>query len=295
MTPLWFGHLESTSGQWFDYPLFGHSAVGVKGIYGCTVVIIVSEKGAYISHIWENPVFVDQDFNPTDDNLFMTNTFNSLRDGTTYAQSVTALIGTDQNPGVLNALYAPKIFVLTPFTTHWDWQKFGISTPLRYQSRAEDLAQKLADILPGSGGNAITVGYKRTSWQASSQEPGIAGRAILEVDPFQMWLTTPWDLSSAGLQVGRWRLWVEDQLITYQDFWLPQTTDRWTRDQQGDTEYTSPYGRCTGSFSIIGSDSSSEETPIESRRVETFQIITSPAQSLTPHSSLSASVSLFSH
>ncbi|KAJ6132371.1 hypothetical protein N7471_007586 [Penicillium samsonianum] len=224
LAPIWIDQLGLVSAQWFDYPSFGHSAVGVKGIYGCTAVIIASEKGVYISHIWESPVFVDQAFNPTDDSFFTINAFNSLRDGTVYAQSVTDLIGTDQNPGVLNAIYAPKIFVLTPFATDWDRRNFGISTTLRYQTRAQELAQKVASIVPGAGGNGIILGYTRTSRQASSQEPGIAGRAILEIDPSYTRLTTPYDSKSTGLQIGRWRLWVEDQLITYQDFWLPRIT-----------------------------------------------------------------------
>ncbi|KAJ5512584.1 hypothetical protein N7463_002136 [Penicillium fimorum] len=95
---------------------------------------------------------------------------------------------------------------------------------LLYQARAEELVQKIANVVPGSGGDDIILGYTRMSWQASSQEPGIAGRAILEIDPFYTWLTTPYDPKTAGLQVGRWRLWVEDQLNTYQDFWLPCTT-----------------------------------------------------------------------
>ncbi|KAJ5534177.1 hypothetical protein N7527_000431 [Penicillium freii] len=222
--PIWIEQLGTVSAQWFDYPSFGPSAVGVKGIYGCTAVIIASEKGVYIAHIWESPVFVDQAFNPTDDDLFMITAFNSLRDGTVYAQSVTGLIGTDQKPGVLNAIYAPKVFVLTPFATEWDRRNFGIFTTLRYQTRAQELAQKIASIVPGSGGNGITLGYTRTSRQASSQEPGIAGRAILEIDPSYTWLTTPYDSKFIGLQIGRWRLWVEDQLITYQDFWLPHVT-----------------------------------------------------------------------
>ncbi|KGO73506.1 hypothetical protein PITC_044250 [Penicillium italicum] len=224
LAPTWIDQIGLVSAQWFDYPLFGHSAVGVKGIYGCTAVIIASEKGVYISHIWESPVFVDQAFNPTDDNFFTITAFNSLRDGTMYAQSVSSLIGTHQNPGVLNSIYAPKVFILTPFTTDWDRRKFGISTTLRYQMRAEELAQKIATIVPGSGGKGTILGYTRTSRQASSQEPGIAGRAILEIDPSYTWLTTAYDSKSAGLQIGRWRLWVEDQLITYQDFWLPHIT-----------------------------------------------------------------------
>ncbi|CAG8124452.1 unnamed protein product [Penicillium nalgiovense] len=224
LAPIWISQFGPVSAQWFEYPSSSPSAVGVKGIYGCTAVIIASEKGVYIAHIWENPVCVDYDFNPTDDKSFTINAFHSLRDGTEYAQSVTGLIGTDQNPGVLNAIYAPKVFVLTPFTTDWDRQNFGISTPLRYQTRVQELVKKIASIVPGSGGNGIVLGYTRTSRQAASQEPGIAGRAILEIDPSYVRLTTPYDSKSTGLQIGRWRLWVEDQLITYQDFWLPHIT-----------------------------------------------------------------------
>ncbi|KAJ5470417.1 hypothetical protein N7530_007774 [Penicillium desertorum] len=227
LAPIWINQLGPVSAQWFEYPSSVPSAVGVKGVYGCTAVLVASEKGVYIAHIWENPVFVDHDFNPTDDNSFTINAFNSLRDKTEYAQSVTGLIGTDQNPGVLNAIYAPKVFVLTPFATDWDRQNFGISTTLRYQTRVQELAQKIANIVPGSGGNGVILGYTRTSRQASSQEPGIAGRAILEIDPSYARLTTPYNSKSTGLQIGRWRLWVEDQLITYQDFWLPHITLPW--------------------------------------------------------------------
>ncbi|KAJ5199084.1 hypothetical protein N7491_000353 [Penicillium cf. griseofulvum] len=150
--------------------------------------------------------------------------FNSLRDGTVYAQSVTELIGTDHNPGILNAIYAPKVFVLTPFATDWDRRNCGISTTLRYQKHAEELAQNIAGIVPGSGGNGVILGYTRTSWRASSQEPGIAGRANLEIDPYYTRLTTPYDSKSSGLQIGCWRLWVLGQLSTYQDFWLPDIT-----------------------------------------------------------------------
>jgi hypothetical protein len=217
----WIEQPGSTSGQWFDFSSFGHYSIGVKGIYGCTVVIIVSEKGVYISHIWEKPVFIDEYCIPTDDDWFKEHTLEALRDGTIYAQSVTSLIGTDLNPGVLNAIYAPKVFVLTPFATDSDRQFTGIVTQLRYQFRAKELAKMIAEIIPGSGGDGITVGYTRTGPAESSKEPGVAGRAIVEVDPFHARLVPPGYWPSAGLQIGRWRLWVEDQLITYQDFWCP--------------------------------------------------------------------------
>ncbi|KAI9837744.1 MAG: hypothetical protein M1819_006678 [Sarea resinae] len=257
----WVSQQGDASGHWYDYPIFGHAAVGVNGIYGCTAVIISSEKGVYLSHIWENPVFIDSTWASTDDASFTTKAFNSLRDGTANALSITSLIGTDAQPGVLNAIYSPKVFVLTPRTTDFDRNNFQITTTLRYQARAQDLANKIAGILPGSGGTGFTLGYTRTSAQASTQNPGTAGRAILEVDPFQSWLTTTAsgvDPTSPGLQIGRWRLWVEDQLITYQDFWLPHTTPPTGTIQQRDVGYANP---CSGYTSnSTGSSSSSSAT-----------------------------------
>jgi hypothetical protein len=127
----WVSQDGDASGHWYDYPAWGQLAVGVNGIYGCTAVFIMSEKGVYMSHIWENPVFIDGDWNPTDDASFTTNTFNALRDGTAYAQSITALVGTDDAPGVLNAIYAPKVFVLTPRTSDADRNIWGITTQFR--------------------------------------------------------------------------------------------------------------------------------------------------------------------
>ncbi|KAJ5146011.1 uncharacterized protein N7515_000575 [Penicillium bovifimosum] len=221
LNTCWIEQPGSTSGQWFGFPSYCKYAIGVKGIYGCTLVIVVSEKGVYISHIWENPVFIDGCCMPTKDDWFKKHTLDALRDGTEYTQSVASLIGTDQNPGVLNAIYAPKVFVLTPFATDLDKQWPGIATQLRYQHRAKELARMIAEIIPGSGGDGITVGYTRTGLAESSKQPGVAGRTIVEVQPFHMWLVPPGHCPFAGLQIGRWRLWVEDKLITYQDFWCP--------------------------------------------------------------------------
>ncbi|KAF2228926.1 hypothetical protein EV356DRAFT_418626, partial [Viridothelium virens] len=224
LTPAWVSQVGDVSGQFFNYPLFGHEAAGVNGIYGCTSVIVSSEKGVFISHIWEVPMFIDKDWNPTSDTQFG-NVFPALRDGTANCQSLTGLVGTDDNPGPLNAIYAPKVYVLTPFATQWDKDEKGITTNLRYQDRANSLLNQVAGIIPGENSKQEVLGYTRTDKQSSTAQPGTAGRAILEVDPFQYWLTsanTP--ANSPGLQVGRWRLWVEDQLITFQDFWLPNTT-----------------------------------------------------------------------
>ena len=191
-------------------------------MYGCISVIITSEKGVYTSHIWENPVFENSDFTLTDDSFFVTNSLNALHDSTATAQSILALIGTDATPGVLHSIYKPKIFVHTPFTSDFDRDTLGYTTRgLNYDTRARWLAYEIAQILPGSD-EGITLGYKRFGSQQATREGGTAGRAILEVDPIQYYIKSPQSpVGSNGLQVGQWRLWVEDQLIISQDFWLP--------------------------------------------------------------------------
>ena len=219
----WVDQTGDVSAQYFNYPDKGSGAAGINGIYGCTSVIVCSEKGVYISHIWENPVFISGNYVPTDDQYFTATAFNSLRDGTATTQSITALVGTDEVPGPLNAIYSPKVFVLTPFATQKDRDQYGITTKLRYEARAQQLAHQVVQIIPGSGGSGSILGYTRTGSLQSTSELGTAGRAILEADPQEYWLTSSVSDAAPGssLQIGRWRLWVEDQLITWQDFWLP--------------------------------------------------------------------------
>jgi hypothetical protein len=90
----------------------------------------------------------------------------------------------------------------------------GITTRLRYQDRAQRLANNLPRVIPGSGGEGYLLGYRRTDKYLSIVDPGYFGRAILEVDMLQRVLVSRHDPNGAGLAVGRWRLWVEDQLIT---------------------------------------------------------------------------------
>jgi hypothetical protein len=230
LTPAWVSQVGDTSGHWFDFPQAGVAAAGVNGIYGCTAVIIVSERGVYLSHIWENPVFIDIDWNNTPDDEFDRNAFQALRDGTANAQSVVGLVGTDANPGPLNAIYSPKVFVLTPFTNQF-FDPTGVTTTLRYQDRAQALANNLARVIPGSGGQGYLLGYTRTNQALSTAQNGYAGRAIVEVDMLERVLTTPnAPQGSLGLAVARWRLWVEDQIVTSQEFWIPDVTLRKRED-----------------------------------------------------------------
>ncbi|SPJ78516.1 uncharacterized protein FTOL_06905 [Fusarium torulosum] len=222
LTPFWVSQQGDTSGHWFGAPgPGGKGSAGVNGIYGCTAVIIVSDLGVYLSHIWENPVFIDTDWNNKPDDEFNAKAFEALRDGNADAVSVAALVGTDDAPGVLHSSNSPKVFVLTPFTSSDDRSVFGITTTYRYEERANALASNLGGIVPGSG-DAVVLGYTRTNHGHSTEQYGSWGRAIVEYDMLEEVIMSVEDdtAMNMGLAMGRWRLWVEDQLVTSHKFYV---------------------------------------------------------------------------
>ncbi|KAF4467818.1 hypothetical protein FALBO_5308 [Fusarium albosuccineum] len=210
-TPDWVSQQGDTSGTWYNFPEIGQGRAGVNGIYGCTAVIIVSNKGVYLSHIWENPVFIDGDWNPTDDAHFTSRAIDALRDGTANAQSVAALVGDDANPGVLHSRNYPAVFVVTPWTGLFD--PTGVTTLYRYEARAQAIADALTGIIPGSSSRLL--GYTRTDQALSTAERGYLGRAVLEVDMLEEVQMTPdnWLWS-----IGKWRLWVENVMVSWSTF-----------------------------------------------------------------------------
>ncbi|KAI7760733.1 hypothetical protein LZL87_007945 [Fusarium oxysporum] len=230
LNPHWVDQTGATAGHWFGAPPFaGKGSAGVNGIYGCTSVIVVSDLGAYISHIWENPVFIDSNWNPTPDNEFQATTFNALRDGTPNgnAESIAGYVGTDQVPGVLHSMFHPRVFVVTPFTNDFE-RSLGVTTTFRYEDRANYLATAVSGIIPGS--DSTVLGYTRTGRTESTEQYGTWGRAIVEYDMLEE-IVFGSDDDMTGQFMGRWRLWVEDQLVTSHKFLvfpdpidLPETT-----------------------------------------------------------------------
>ncbi|KAM5383716.1 hypothetical protein ACJZ2D_001705 [Fusarium nematophilum] len=204
--PAWVTQQGDATGVWYDFVQAGQGFAGVNGIYGCTAVIIVSDKGVYLSHIWENPVFIDADWNPTDDLSFYFNAIYPLIHGGGSATAITSLLN-DQ----LHSLNSPRIYVLSPWATDWDMLT-GINTPLRYQARAQQIADALADAIPGSTKDLL--GYTRTN-KDQSTENGYMGRTILEVDVEESFWITP---DSWAFNVGKWRLWVEQYMVSSSSF-----------------------------------------------------------------------------
>lgn len=211
-----------TCGTWYGFSN-DKMVVGMKGLHGCTSVVIISVKGVYISHIYEQPVFVN-DEGQTKDEYFRANSIERLRHGAKDTQSITALIGTDANPGGLHAQYKPRVFVITPSGFRF-WNK-DCFKQFRYEDRSRYIATTISSIIPGSIGKGMVVGYRPSTAEAASMDTLPNGRVILEMDPCQGALPTDIadDLHLHGAQARRWRLWVTDEWMAYQDFYFHDPT-----------------------------------------------------------------------
>lgn len=212
LNPYWVDQSGATTGQWFPWK-DGWNAAGVNGIYGCTAVFVISNQGVFISHIWENPVFQSAPgpANWVSDADFQTNAIDPLLNGDAFTAS---LAGGAANNGPLSAQFSPQVVVLTPYTSPDEQQLFGITTRYTHQARAQQIQNALTAALPGSTG--WLLGYTRTTPEASTAAGGVAGRAILEIDSLQeTWVTTP---ELYALQIGKWRLWIEQYPTLNQEF-----------------------------------------------------------------------------
>lgn len=219
----------TATGRFWHYPnVPGHGQVGVKGLYGCTSVFVVSERGVYASHIWEGPTFIDSNRQLTDEDWFWKNSFEVLRDGTAADPMTPPLTRLTSESGPLNARYNPFIFIATPFTTEWEAYYLGVNTRLRYEERAQKLKRWLPTIVPGAV--AYIVPYTRYPPDIATDPTGPKGRVILEVDSLQEMVQGTVNPPLCRLRVGQWRLWAEDRLVTFQDFYGPRYYDIMERD-----------------------------------------------------------------
>lgn len=173
LEPYWldYGGL-AVSGFFFTFPPSGIGAFGVKGLYGCTALVIVSSKGVYLAHIYEVPVFLDDHLDETDFDDWYKDTVESILDGKDGVESVRDLIGTKDEPGPLHSTWDPQVMIVTPWTTLHEREKLGIVSDYRYDSRVKILAHDIAESLSGSDGAGITYGYLRLSRQEAEREKG---------------------------------------------------------------------------------------------------------------------------
>ncbi|KAL2808161.1 hypothetical protein BJX63DRAFT_409953 [Aspergillus granulosus] len=207
-------------GKWYPFT-DAKTAAGVGPLYGCTSVFIITRMGAYLSHIFEDPVFIDRDEDgvyETPDFHFKNWSFDALAHGGDDfpgIEPIADLIGTDENPGPLHYSLKPKVFVVTPIEEGFE------EGNLQYEERAEWLATQFRDFLYPQGcavhNQSFKIGYQVIRKEKAQKLDNPAGKAIVEATPIQFWLRA----GDQQLAVGRWRLWVGGKKIVELDFWDP--------------------------------------------------------------------------
>ncbi|KAL4786908.1 hypothetical protein BJX76DRAFT_320068 [Aspergillus varians] len=205
-TRRWLAHKKGeTTGKWYGF-VNERTAAGVTGLFGCTSVMIVSNKGVYASHIYENPVFLNQHKEgktvPSAEDYFRKATFDALVNGNSASgmlEPIKDLVGTAEKPGPLHHVFKPKIFLITPF-------KHGASGPFTYATRVKWLSDQLFGYLypDGLGEKPSTLGYKVPAQYIAESASSPPGKAILEATQIDRYDKVGQELRP----VGRWRLWV---------------------------------------------------------------------------------------
>jgi hypothetical protein len=142
MANAWMNHRGfDTTAQWYDILPVPLWAVGLKGLFGCTSIVIATSSGIFISHMYEGPVFVNADRTDTDDDHFEARSFNLLRDGGDGVDVPSSLSFLKSN-GYFDTIYSPHVFVITPFKL-----KDEPNLEYQYLKRAQWLGDQTADYI----------------------------------------------------------------------------------------------------------------------------------------------------
>ncbi|KAL9094067.1 MAG: hypothetical protein Q9165_003737 [Trypethelium subeluteriae] len=216
-----YNHDRTTMQSWsFPGPNGVRQAYGLRGLHGCTSVIIASEKGVFISHIWE-AAFSNNDESPTDDKTFSAQSSEALQKGTMQDGS-DGLQALTQPGQILHRDYKPAIFIATPLTDDWERRNLHITTPTRYEARTTQLGNSVRQLVPGAGAPKVQS-YYRTERDVADDISDFAGKAIVEVDPHQAVLESEDDKSRP---IGAWRAWIEFNKMDEQAFLYPAPVER---------------------------------------------------------------------
>lgn len=170
----------------------------IQGMYGCTAVIVVSERLVWGSHFWEDEAF------KANDEIFQASVLDLLGpgDGTPQMPGLAQFTGTG---GRLAPATMPQVFIVTPGFVSGSGAMF-------YPQKVV----KIEDTLKGIFGQDIPVElilYDPVDPPAEPDSDGDSdgdvewtpeGRLLFQYDPVQQ--------RCNGVQTAMWRLWIEDEL-----------------------------------------------------------------------------------
>ncbi|OIW23745.1 hypothetical protein CONLIGDRAFT_673949 [Coniochaeta ligniaria NRRL 30616] len=265
----------STPANAYNFVTFGNDVqtLAVSGLYGCTSVFVISRKGAWMSHFWENNFW----FNPDSDDFkrYVLTTMDSGFPGSPKIQySNQYAIGDlrkKDDKGDLGHMFddvnKPTVFVLVPRRRvrledgSWSNAEDAGGGDLQYTDHLYKIIEKLEEIFPPTDELTDRVNcldYAPMTQEEDGEDLSFAthrGKLLVQYQP------APKDCEGAeeaSQPLARWRAFVQgggdDQL---HDEWVPGVGQQIQRRQ------SCPKGATTASSSstTTGSSTTSRLSP----------------------------------
>ncbi|KAI9703996.1 MAG: hypothetical protein M1820_005617 [Bogoriella megaspora] len=201
---------HDVDGRYYPYRE-GQHVIGVRDLRGCTAVVIPSDKGVFVAHVYEIEIFQkgDRHETPQTPQDFLLRSFDELQYGNPSCRGLATLIGMDARPGPMHYSNHPEVHVITPGTIDSERRELHIHTELRYEQYARILAHHLNALVRGITPGGVVKGYIRGTIPAAGSRRGSNGRVFLEYDTNQ---SERRPRNPRGRQMlvreGKWRLWV---------------------------------------------------------------------------------------
>ncbi|KAJ5574074.1 uncharacterized protein N7459_008501 [Penicillium hispanicum] len=165
-------------------------------LYGCAMVIVVSNRGAWLAHFWEVDGFSPGNWEIGGDELFNLYVMNELRSANTADMSGLQFVN-----GYFQSEDNPKAFIFR--RAYSNFPEYDQA----YKSRTMQIQSAIKEI------TGVEATFFEYNFLRDDLPPKIKGRGTLEYDPDAMG-------DCIFGQTASWRLWMETDLVG-QEFWEP--------------------------------------------------------------------------
>ncbi|KAE8376645.1 hypothetical protein BDV26DRAFT_282457 [Aspergillus bertholletiae] len=198
--------------------------LAVGDLWGCTSVVVVSERGVWMSHFWEEPSFgrygLSNEVLPSSHDVFRTNILDPLEYGNQHMPGLTRFTG---NGGAFNGAYRPAAYIFHPTQTQDD------DYNRVYTARIQVVHRMLQELIPLRWPPLIYE-YNRQGGDITSAK----GKVLFQYDPNEAIIPN----ENGPVQTAMHRIWLEDQpKYIHQRYWRawPQQRSAGNANQRRDT------------------------------------------------------------
>ena len=185
----------------------------VGGLFGCTVVVVVSQSVMWMAHFWEIPAFRHtargrpSTRTQADVHEFRERVIRQMQYGGQY---IPGLVQYTYPDGVFHMSQRPVWTILTPRDV------YGIPDTWLYEPEINEIRGVLHNLFPNTPD--VVIDYKSRD-DFNDQAGTASGKVLFQYDPFERVAPSSHD-PCVGCQQAAFRLWVEDRpQSVWQRYW----------------------------------------------------------------------------